>query len=274
MCMNNRKMIVVDLDGTLLNINGGCSRKSKKFLSKLKDMGYVIVIATGRVLHDAINVTDGASFANYVISDGGAIIYDMDKKKIVDIKKIDMDEVRRVFDIYSGDIDYITMCDMYYYNRYGDNNTRMDLFYDRKILDIDKFILDSDGIFHIIVRFKDMSMIDRYCKILDSDRIDVLEMQDSFATNRWIEIFSEGVSKYNAIKVISEIEGIDNSDIICFGDGRNDIDMIKNCGVGVAMGNALDVLKDVSDYVTISHNDDGIVYFLKGYLSVDKNTLK
>jgi len=274
MCMNNRKMIVVDLDGTLLNINGGCSRKSKKFLSKLKDMGYVIVIATGRVLHDAINVTDGASFANYVISDGGAIIYDMDKKKIVDIKKIDMDEVRRVFDIYSGDIDYITMCDMYYYNRYGDNNTRMDLFYDRKILDIDKFILDSDGIFHIIVRFKDMSMIDRYCKILDSDRIDVLEMQDSFATNRWIEIFSEGVSKYNAIKVISEIEGIDNSDIICFGDGRNDIDMIKNCGVGVAMGNALDVVKDVSDYITISHNDDGIVYFLKGYLSVDKNTLK
>jgi len=274
MCMNNRKMIVVDLDGTLLNINGGCSRKSKKFLSKLKDMGYVIVIATGRVLHDAINVTDGASFANYVISDGGAIIYDMDKKKIVDIKKIDMDEVRRVFDIYSGDIDYITMCDMYYYNRYGDNNTRMDLFYDRKILDIDKFILDSDGIFHIIVRFEDMSMIDRYCKILDSDRIDVLEMQDSFATNRWIEIFSEGVSKYNAIKVISEIEGIDNSDIICFGDGRNDIDMIKNCGVGVAMGNALDVVKDVSDYITISHNDDGIVYFLKGYLSVDKNTLK
>ena len=138
----DRKMIVVDLDGTLLNINGGCSRKSKKYLSKLKDMGYIIVIATGRVLHDAINVTDGASFANYVISDGGAIVYDMDNKRIVDIKKIDMSEVRRVFDIYSDDIDYITMCDMYYYNRYGDNDTRMDLFYDRKILDIDKFILD------------------------------------------------------------------------------------------------------------------------------------
>ena len=266
----NRKMIVVDLDGTLLNINGGCSRKSKKYLEKLKDMGYVIVIATGRVLSDAINVTDGASFANYVISDGGAIVYDMDENRIVDIKKIDMDEVRRVFDIYSSDIDYITMCDMYYYNRYGDNNTRIDLFYDRKIYDIDKFILDSEGIFHIIVRFKDISLIDRYCKMLDSDKIDVLVMQDSFATSRWIEIFSEGVSKYNAIKVISDIEEIDNKDIICFGDGRNDIDMIKNCGVGVAMGNALDVVKDVSDYVTISHNDDGILYFLKGYLGVDK----
>ena len=267
--MNNRKMIVVDLDGTLLNINGGCSKKSKKYLSKLKDLGYIIVIATGRVLNDAINVVDGASFANYVISDGGGIVYDMDKKKIIDIKKIDMNEVRRVFDIYSSDIDYITMCDMYYYNRYGDNNTKMDLFYDRKINDIDKFILDSEGILHIIVRFKDMGLIDRYCKILDSDRIDVLVMQDSFASSRWIEIFSEGVSKYNAIKVISNIVGIDNKNIICFGDGRNDIDMIKICGVGVAMGNALDVVKDVADYVTISHNDDGIVYFLKGDLNRD-----
>ena len=267
--MDSRKMIVVDLDGTLLNINGGCSKKSKKYLSKLKDMGYVIVIATGRVLSDAINVVDGASFANYVISDGGGIIYDMDEKKIIDIKKIDMNEVRRVFDIYNDDIDYITMCDMYYYNRYGDNNTRMDLFYDRKITDIDKFILNSEGILHIIVRFKDMDLIDKYFKILDSDRIDVLVMQDSFATSRWIEIFSEGVSKYNAIKVISDIEGIDNKDIICFGDGRNDIDMIKNCGIGVAMGNALDEVMDVSDYVTISHNDDGIVYFLKGYFNGD-----
>ena len=267
--MKNKKMIVVDLDGTLLNINSGCSKKSKKYLSKLKDMGYVIVIATGRVLSDAINVVDGASFANYVISDGGGIIYDMDNKKIVDIKKIDMDEVRRVFDIYSDDIDYITMCDMYYYNRYGDNNDRMDLFYDRKITDIDKFILDNEGILHIIVRFKDMGLIDKYCKILDSDRMDVLVMQDSFATSRWIEIFSEGVSKYNAIKIVSDIVGIDNKDIICFGDGRNDIDMIKNCGIGVAMGNALDVVKDVSDYVTISHNEDGIVYFLKGYFNGD-----
>ena len=45
--------------------------------------------------------------------------------------------------------------------------------------------------------------------------------------------------------------------------------MIKNCGVGVAMGNALDLVKDKADYVTISHNDDGIVYFLKGYLNGD-----
>ena len=43
--------------------------------------------------------------------------------------------------------------------------------------------------------------------------------------------------------------------------------MIKNVGIGVAMGNALDIVKDVSKYVTISHNEDGVIYFLKKYIN-------
>lgn len=264
--MKNKKMIVVDLDGTLLNINSGCSKNTKDYLKKLKDKGYIIVIATGRVLRDAVSVTDGAIFANYIISNGGGLIYDMDNNKIINKSEISKSELRRIFEIYNEDIDYITMCDLYYYNRYGDNNSKMDLFYDKKIYDIDKFINNSDGIFHIIVRFKNCDLVNKYYKLLDNEKIDVLVMQDSFADKKWIEIFGEGVTKYDAIKVIMDIENINNQDIIAFGDGRNDIDMIKNTGIGVAMGNALDDVKNVSDYVTISHNDDGVIYFLKGYL--------
>lgn len=264
--MIKKKMIVVDLDGTLLNINSSCSKKSKEYLLKLKNMGYIIVIATGRILRDAINVSDGAGFANYIISSGGGLIYDMDNSRIVDDNSIDNGEIRRILDSYNDDIDYITMCDIYYYNRYGDNDSRMDLFYDKKINDKDKFVLNSDSVYHVIVRFKDSDLVNKYYDIYDNDKIDVLVMQDSFVSKRWIEIFSEGVSKYNAIKKIMEIEDIKNNDVISFGDGRNDIEMIKNCGVGVAMGNALEIVKDVSDYVTISHNEDGVVYFLRKYL--------
>ena len=63
----DKKMIVVDLDGTLLNINSGLSINTKRYLKRLKDMGYIIVIATGRVLGDAVKITDGAMFANYII---------------------------------------------------------------------------------------------------------------------------------------------------------------------------------------------------------------
>jgi len=81
-----------------------------------------------------------------------------------------------------------------------------------------------------------------------------------------VEIFSKGVSKYNAIKVLMKLENIDNMDVIAFGDGLNDVDMVNMCGIGVAMENALDSVKDISNYVTISHNDDGVIYFLRGYL--------
>ena len=260
------KMIVVDLDGTLLNINKGCSNKSKEYLKKLKDRGYIIVIATGRVLMDSISVTDGAEFANYIIANSGGLIYDMNNKKIIKNNYIDKLEVRRILESYNNDIDYITMCDLYSYNRYGYNDIKMDFFYDKNVNDIDKFILDDNNIYHMIVKFRDISLLDRYYKMYDSDKIDVLVMQDSFSENKWLEIFSEGVNKYNGIKYISMLENISNDNIIAFGDSSNDMEMIKNVGIGVSMGNAIDELKDISKYITISHNEDGVIYFLKKYI--------
>lgn len=260
------KMIVVDLDGTLLNINKGCSKNTKEYLKKLKELGYIIVIATGRVLMDSISVTDGAEFANYIIANSGGLIYDMNNKKIIKNNYIDKLEVRRILESYNNDIDYITMCDLYSYNRYGYNDIKMDFFYDKNINDIDKFILEDNNIYHMIVKFRDISLLDRYYKMYDSDKIDVLVMQDSFNENKWLEIFSEGVNKYNGIKYISKLENISNDNIIAFGDSSNDMEMIKNVGIGVSMGNAIDELKDISKYITISHNEDGVIYFLKKYI--------
>ena len=263
-------MIVVDLDGTLLNINGGCSRNAKRYLKKLKDLGYIVVIATGRILRDAINITDGAKFANYIISNSGGLIYDMDNSKLIRKNDILKEEVRRIFSFYNDEIDYIDVCDLFYYHRYKFCG-KMDLFFDREIKDIDKFINDNDDMLHMIIKFKDIDLVDKYYKMFNSDNIKILVMQDSFADKKWLEIFGKGVSKYDAIKVLMEIEKIDNLDVITFGDGLNDVDMIRMAGVGVAMGNALDSVKDVANYVTISHNDDGVIYFLRRYL--DRNNL-
>lgn len=265
--VNKKKMIVVDLDGTLLNINGNCSEKTKKYLKKLKDLGYIIVIATGRVLRSAIGVTDGAEFVNYIIANAGALIYDRDNSKIIMKKEISRDDTRRICDSYNDEIDYINICDLYNHNRCIGNN-KIDYCYDKIINNVDDFISKCDDILHITVKLKNNDLVDKYYKLLDRDSLKIIVMQDSFTDRKWLEIFSKGVSKYNAIKIISEIEGIRNDDIISFGDGLNDIDMIKKTGIGVAMGNALDLVKEVSNYVTISHNEDGVIYFLRGYLEV------
>ena len=75
--MNARKLIVMDLDGTLLNEEGIVTQKTKKYLGKLKKEGYVIAIATGRILKSALIATGEAEFANYIVADAGAAVYKM-----------------------------------------------------------------------------------------------------------------------------------------------------------------------------------------------------
>ena len=261
-------MIVVDLDGTLLNINGSVTRNTKRYLKRLKGMGYIIVIATGRVLGDAVKITDGAMFANYIICNSGGLIYDMDLKKIIMKEDISKDDAKKICSFYNEDIDYITMCDLFKYNRYKFNG-KMDLFFDREIKDMDKFIDDCEDIMHMIIKFKNNDLVDKYYKFFNNGNVRALIMQDSFSDRKWIEVFGYGTSKYNAIKIISDREGISNNDIISFGDGLNDMDMILNSGIGVAMGNALSELKENADYVTISHNEDGVVNFLRNYLRLN-----
>lgn len=263
--MKNKKMIVVDLDGTLLNINSKCSNATKKYLKKLKDMGYIIVIATGRVLKSAITITSGAEFANYIIANAGALIYDMENKKIILKKDISKIDTKKIIDSYNEEIDYINICDLYYHNRYMGNNS-LNIWFDKQINNIDKFLLDCETILHITVKLKDNSLVNKYYNKLKNNNLNIIIMQDSFNNRKWLEIFSKGVSKYNAISIISKLENIPNQNTIAFGDGLNDIDMISKCGIGVAMENALPEVKEVSNYITISHNNDGVIYFLKEYL--------
>ena len=267
--MKDKKMIVVDLDGTLLNINKECSNKTKKYLKKLKDLGYIIVIATGRVLRSAVVVTGGAEFANYIVASSGSVIYDMDKSRVVMRNNIDLELVKKIcLNCDKEEIKCVNICDLFNHYKYITNQSHLSLC-EKGISNINNFLNDSDGIVNVTIHFNNNDLVDKYYNMFSCDNLELLVMQDSFGTEKCLEIFSKGVSKYNALKVIMDLENINNHDVIAFGDGLNDVDMIKLSGIGVAMGNALSDVKDVSNYVTISHNEDGVIYFLKGYFKED-----
>ncbi|MCR5274876.1 MAG: HAD family hydrolase, partial [Clostridiales bacterium] len=68
--------------------------------------------------------------------------------------------------------------------------------------------------------------------------------------------------KVKAILSLSERSGIPVSDFIAFGDDLNDIEMLKTCGTGVAVGNAIDEVKEVADHITATNDQDGVAEFL------------
>lgn len=97
--------------------------------------------------------------------------------------------------------------------------------------------------------------------------LDFQVMKDSYRPARWIEIISKDITKYTALQKISEIENIDNNNIIAFGDSFNDLDMIQKCGTGVAVSNAIPILKEEADYITLSNDENGVIHFLKNNLA-------
>jgi Cof subfamily protein (haloacid dehalogenase superfamily) len=87
--------------------------------------------------------------------------------------------------------------------------------------------------------------------------------------NRWHPDFTDitaiGCDKSNGVKFMGEHFGYGKEEIMCFGDGGNDIPMIEYAGIGVALGNASDEVKGHADYITSSVDNDGIAYALKHY---------
>ncbi len=86
----------------------------------------------------------------------------------------------------------------------------------------------------------------------------------------FIEITVKGVDKAESIDNLLGIIGMEQKDSICCGDGFNDLTMVKYGGVGVAMENVQQIVKDNADYITASCDDDGIVQVIKEFILKDE----
>lgn len=82
---------------------------------------------------------------------------------------------------------------------------------------------------------------------------------------KWLEIMLPGITKGSGLHWLSELLHIELSDIMAFGDGENDIDMLQEAGIGIAMGNAMDIVKQAADVVTGGNDEEGIAQALQRY---------
>lgn len=83
--------------------------------------------------------------------------------------------------------------------------------------------------------------------------------------DNFVDIVRKGISKEVGVEAIRQYYNINREDIVAFGDGGNDLTMLKYAGIGIAMGNAGDSVKAIADYVTTSVDDNGIMNGLKHF---------
>ncbi|MBE6149473.1 MAG: HAD family phosphatase [Firmicutes bacterium] len=260
------KLIAIDLDGTLLTDDKKITEETKDYLMSLKKMGYIIVIATGRNLKSAYFVTDGAPFAHCIISSSGASVFDNLNKKLLKEEALPLDKVCDISKLYNDNIKYIEFNDMEFHNIFGKDIKESEVV--NEVVDMDEFLKDKNDILQLAIAFNDDEIATKTNDYIKNniDGLNPYTARCTYSEHLYIEVLKEGVSKYSAISYLARLCGISNDNIIAIGDSENDLTMVKNSGVGVAMKNAVSELKQVAKYVTKSNNDNGVIEFLKLYL--------
>ena len=102
------------------------------------------------------------------------------------------------------------------------------------------------------------------------ENVNVVKMIDTDKANSrmWLTINPKSVNKLSTLEKICKNLKYTIDEVVFFGDGENDLVLIENVGIGVAMDNAIKVVKDKASYVTLSNDLDGIAEYLEKYLNL------
>jgi hypothetical protein len=290
------KMLVLDVDGTLLDSQKLITCRNKAAIRKAIAAGVKVVISTGRSLSgvtDYLKELDLIREDEYTISCSGAIIANNTNSKLLygafltqeDISLICSAAEKSGFYLNAYTRDSLLVQEECYYNELdGHLNSlkkiRVD-FSDVAASDIAKmnlFTEDEAVAAYFKQCFSDVDIpIDPaiYTRpavpdsLLDSDRISK-KLDSRFnvmkTTKYTFDLTRRDTSKGSSVKLLAEKLGIKREEIICIGDSENDKQMIEYAGLGVAMGNAYDNIKAAADYVTLSNDQSGVAHVVDKFI--------
>lgn len=289
------KLVVIDLDGTMLNQYGIVTEETKKTIQKIIETGESdIIIASGRPMDSILAIAKEIGSENYFIAGNGALIYDIKKEEIIYEKYMSKQKVLEIIKICEeNSISYNVYTDktilatslkynvLYYYKenlkKEENKKTKISIVEDMyeyvKNTEGDKFLKiticdDNQTVFQSILR--------KIRKISGIDVLDVSHMsrkmikqgtEDVPIEYFYTEISLSEVDKWNAIEFLANRLNIKSEEIIAIGDNMNDKKMIEKAGLGVAMKGSTPLVTNVANDIARSNSEDGVAKILQKYYS-------
>lgn len=267
--LDNVKVIFVDIDGTLTNKKKEVTLHTSEIIKKVVDKGIKVIICSGRGNQYAANKSKIANASSHVISSNGAQIYDYNTKEIIYKSIIDKEILKDAIEFINNKHGgFILNCTNLRYsnktlNRKMNKNDKVIESIDEVENDVYQLVMEASS-YDLMTEMIEYVNNSSYLKILNCSPTYLNGKKDE--ENYYIDVNSKEVSKGNSIKKYLEMFNINKKDSVCFGDHINDLPMFEVCGIRVAMGNANDDLKNKSDYITLSNEEDGVAYFLEKYI--------
>ena len=269
------KLIALDLDGTTLDKKGKLSERNRRALQAAADKGVSIVIATGRPFCALPEEITGFEPVRYVLTSNGARIFDLHEGRSIYENCLDphaveaavklLEPTKYVLETFVEGVAYI---EGWYYRQVEKTqesfravdyilNTRkpQDDFY--------QFMLDNrTGIENINVNFEDIS--EKPAMKVKMEALPDVTITSSFDHN--LEIGGATTSKAEALRQMCGILGIEMSEMMCAGDSPNDMAMLEEAGLAVAVGNAKPEVKAIADFIAPDHDQDGVAVAVEQFV--------
>ena len=230
------KLVALDMDGTLLNKAGEISEENRRAIKEAENQGVFVVLSTGRSFATCSDFAKSMELQSYLITVNGSEIYD-NQGKLVERNIVDSDSIQWMWELSQkyGTHFWAISCDNIYRAEMPEK------IHDSQWL---KFGFDTDD--------------ENIRKIIMDELVSKgnFEISNSSPTN--IEVNAMGVNKAKAIKLVCSLLDITMDNVMAVGDSLNDLAMISEAKVGVAMGNAQEIVKEKADWVTATNEEDGV----------------
>ncbi len=249
----NYNIVFFDVDGTITHhVDGSISDSTRDAISRLKEKGLVVVAATGRPLSMCQELRE-LGIDTFITANGAYVKHQEQVIHQVLMKK----------EIVKAVVEFSVEHSLSFYTEEFFTNGVKDA---KALTALNETLLLSDyPPLHPAIDEQDV-----YLMCLFADDVAVEKYKSRFPEltfKRWhpyvLNVLDEDVNKSLAIKKVLQYFNLDPSEAIAFGDGENDIDMLELVGLGIAMGNGSENLKQVADFVTKKSSEDGIEYALK-----------
>ncbi|MBF4519416.1 Cof-type HAD-IIB family hydrolase [Flavobacterium sp. ANB] len=261
--LKNIKVVVSDLDGTLLNTQHRISDYTKSIFQELHNQNYLIVVATGRHHLDAMAIIDTLEVPVYLVSSNGARIHSPEKEELFAFN-LSSDVVKAALNVeIDPEITVVLFKEnVWQTNRISEklNAFQAELKYHPELVDY-KTLED----FGSIKLFFSCDNHEKLVKLKDAILANSSEhLHHAFSLPTCLEFMDKSIDKAVAIEQVLEKEGFTLEEVVSFGDGFNDVQMLSASGKGLIMGNAPALLKEtLPDLEIIKTNaEDGLARYI------------
>ncbi len=277
--MNNKGTLVLDIDGTLLSSEKKLTKRTKEALIEAQKQGWLLILASGRPVNGLMRFSRELkmdAFGGALVAFNGSKVVDMRSGEVLFEQPMSVSEGKAVLE-HLKNFDVIVLIDHDEYMLTNDVYRTIE----QNGRDFAVIEYESRSNNYLLCEKRDLATFVDFPlnKILTAATPAYLQahwkemaapfqdrLNSMFTADFYFEFTAKGIDKAQALRKTMEKLGCRPEDMIAFGDAQNDRSMLEMAGVGIAMGNATDELKQVADVITCSNDEDGIAVYLEEHV--------